>query len=84
MCISSYVKYMIVSIFIGVMVIVSIFSGNMFYFLPIMIFAVIQSKISCPKCKTPILKDKNGWYMFTMRRTCRHCGHDTLKCEVEK
>lgn len=48
-----------------------------------MVFAIVQSRIICPKCKQSILKDKNGWYIFTMRTTCRHCGQDTLLCEVE-
>ncbi len=48
-----------------------------------MIFAIIQSRIRCPKCGNSILKDKNGWYIFTMRTTCRHCGQDTLLCEIE-
>jgi len=83
MCFSSYLKYMFLSIVIGSLVILSIFTENLFYALPIMVFAIIQSRISCPKCKQPILKDKNGWYMFTMRTTCRHCGQDTLLCEIE-
>jgi len=74
---------MFLSIVIGSLVILSIFTENLFYALPIMVFAIIQSRISCPKCKQPILKDKNGWYMFTMRTTCRHCGQDTLLCEIE-
>lgn len=74
---------MFLSIIIGSLVILSIFTENLFYALPIMVFAIIQSRISCPKCKQPILKDKNGWYIFTMRTTCRHCGQDTLLCEIE-
>ncbi|MDQ7084088.1 MAG: hypothetical protein Q9M36_03785 [Sulfurovum sp.] len=48
--------------------------------MPIMVFAIIQSKASCPHCKASILKDKNGWYIFTMRPTCRHCGKNTNIC----
>jgi hypothetical protein len=31
-----------------------------------------------------IAKDKNGWYMLTMRPTCRTCGHDTMICSENK
>lgn len=48
-----------------------------------MLFAIVWSRIRCPKCNEPLLKDKNGWYIFNMRTTCRHCGQDTLLCEVE-
>jgi DNA-directed RNA polymerase subunit RPC12/RpoP len=83
MCFSSYLKYLFLSIIVGALIIFSIFSENLFYFLPIMIFAIVQSRIKCPKCGSAILKDRNGWYLFTMRTTCRHCGQDTLLCEVE-
>jgi ribosomal protein S27AE len=75
---------MFLSLVVGGLIILSIFAENLFYFLPIMIFAIIQSRMTCPKCKTAILKDHNGWYMFTLRRTCRTCGQDTLLCEVEE
>lgn len=68
---------------IGALVILSIFTENLFYALPVMVLAIVQSRIPCPKCHEPILKDKNGWYIFTIRTTCRHCGQDTLLCEVE-
>ena len=83
MCFSAYLKYLFLSIIVGGIVIISIFSGNLFYVLPVMVFAVVWSRIRCPKCKEPLLKDKNGWYIFTMRTTCRHCGQDTLLCDVE-
>jgi len=83
MCIPAYLKYVIVSVSIGALVILSIFAENLFYALPVMVFAIIQSRILCPKCHESILKDKNGWYIFTLRTTCRHCGQDTLLCEVE-
>ena len=80
MCLSSYVKYIALFIVIGLLIILSVFAENLFYFLPIMVFSIIQSRISCKKCNNPILKDKNGWYIFTMRRKCRHCGEDTHSC----
>jgi hypothetical protein len=83
MCFSAYLKYLFLSIVVGGLVILSIFSGNLFYLLPVMVFAIIWSRIRCPKCAEPLLKDKNGWYIFTMRTTCRHCGQDTLLCDVE-
>ena len=72
---------MLLSIVVGTLVIFSIFFENLFYLLPLMITAIVQSRISCPNCKEPILKDKNGWYIFTMRPTCRHCGHDSMICK---
>ena len=83
MCIPAYVKYILLSVIVGFLVILSIFSANLFYIIPIMVLAIMQSRITCPKCKQSILKDKRGWYLFTMRNTCRHCGQDTLLCEVE-
>jgi len=74
---------MFLSIVIGSLIILSIFSENLFYFLPIMVFAIMQSRVTCPKCKTSLLKDKNGWYIFTLRTVCRTCGQDTILCEVE-
>ena len=83
MCFPAYITYILLSIIVGFLVILSIFSANLFYALPMMVFAIIQSKITCPKCKQSILKNKNGWYIFTMRSICRHCGQDTLLCEIE-
>jgi len=84
MCLSSFIKYMLLSVVVGTLIIFSIFFENLFYALPAMVFAIIWSKITCPKCGTPILKDKNGWYLFTVRPTCRTCGHDTMICSEEK
>ena len=75
---------MFLSIVIGSLIILSIFAENLFYLLPIMVFSIVQSRITCPKCSNAILKDANGWYIFTMRTTCRHCGQDTLLCEIEE
>jgi len=44
----------------------------------------MQSRMACQKCETPIFKDKNGWYIFTVRPTCRTCGHDTMICDEKK
>jgi len=84
MCISSFLKYMLLSVVVGTLIIFSIFFENLFYALPAMVFAIIWSRITCPKCGTPILKDKNGWYLFTVRPTCRTCGHDTMICTEKK
>ena len=83
MCIPPYIKYLFLSIIVGALIIISVFSGNLFYILPIIVFAVIQSRITCPRCHEPILKDKNDWYIFTMRTTCRHCGYDTMICDED-
>ena len=84
MCFSSFLKYMLLSVVVGTLVIFAIFFENLFYFLPLMVAAIAQSRIGCPSCKEAILKDKNGWYIFTMRSTCRHCGHDTMLCNEPK
>jgi len=81
MCISAYQKYLFLSVIIGALIIFAVFVENVFYFLPIMVFSIIQSRIKCPHCANPILKDKNGWYLFTMRTTCRHCGKNTNECK---
>jgi len=83
MCIPPYVKYLSLSIVVGTLVILAVFYDRVFYFIPTLIFAIMWSRIRCLKCSEPILKDKNGWYIFTMRSTCRHCGQDTLLCEIE-
>lgn len=84
MCIPSYAKYITLGILVAVLVIVSVFyAGNLVPMVLAMILAIMQSRVKCPKCDNSILKDKNGWYIFTMRTTCRHCGQDTLLCEVE-
>lgn len=80
MCFSSYLKYIFLSIVVGGLIILSIFAENLFYFLPIMVFSIIQSRIKCPHCDNPLLKDKNGWYVFSMRKTCRHCAKNTNEC----
>jgi hypothetical protein len=80
MCLSSFLKYISLAVIIGSLIILSIFSENLFYLAPVMVFSIMWSKIACSKCKTPLLKDKNGWYMFTMRPTCRTCGENTLSC----
>ena len=84
MCIPKYYKYLFLAIIVGTLVILAVFYDRVFYFIPALIFAVMWSRIRCDKCKTPILKDKRGWYMFTMRTKCRNCGHDTLLCDVKE
>jgi len=84
MCFSSFTKYMLLSVVVGILVIFSIFLESLFYILPLMVIAIMQSRISCPNCDEAILKDKNGWYMFTLRPTCRHCGYDTMICKKKK
>lgn len=83
-CIPAYVRYIILGVMVGLFLILSIFYTNSTLQLGLaMVFAIFQSRINCPKCGNSILKDKNGWYIFTMRTTCRHCGQDTLLCEIE-
>lgn len=85
MCISSYKQYLFLSVIIGFLIIFSIFTEKLFYLLPIMVFSIVQSRIKCPHCDNPLLKDKNGWYIFTMRTTCRHCAKNTNTCiELQK
>jgi len=84
MCLSAFVKYMLLSVIVGTLVIFAIFFENLFYALPMMVFAIIQSRVKCSKCDNPILKDKNGWYLFTVRSKCRSCGHDTMLCDEGK
>ena len=83
MCIPSSYKYIFLFLVVGTLVILAVFYDRLFYFVPIFIFSIIWSRIRCPKCGESLLKDKNGWYIFTMRTTCRHCGQDTLLCEIE-
>ncbi len=83
-CIPAYARYIILGVMVGLFIILSIFYTQSTLQLGLaMVFAILQSRINCPKCGKPILKDKNGWYIFTMRTTCRHCGQDTLLCEIE-
>lgn len=84
MCIPQYAKYIILGILVGFFVILSVFYTDSTLQLGLaLVFAIAQSRIRCPKCHESILKDKKGWYIFTMRTTCRHCGQDTLLCEIE-
>lgn len=83
MCIPSYYKYIFLFLVVGTLVILAVFYDRLFYFVPMFIFSIIWSRIRCPKCGESLLKDTNGWYIFTMRTTCRHCGQDTLLCEIE-
>jgi hypothetical protein len=83
MCIPPYYKYLFLAIIVGTLVILAVFYDRVFYFIPAVVFAIMWSRIRCNKCAEPILKDKNEWYIFTMRSTCRHCGQDTLSCEVK-
>jgi hypothetical protein len=39
--------------------------------------------VRCIKCDESLLKDPGGWYLFRMRPVCRHCGQDSMLCEVE-
>ncbi len=83
-CIPAYVKYILLGVMVGLFIILSIFyTHSTLQLVVAMVFAIIQSRINCPKCGNSILKDKNGWYIFTVRTTCRHCGQDTMLCEVE-
>ena len=84
MRIPPYVKYILLSVTVGVLVIFAVFFENLFYAAPAMVFAIMQSRMKCSNCHEAILKDKNGWYIFTMRSKCRHCGHDTMVCEQDE
>lgn len=84
MCVPSYGKYIILGVCVGLLVVLSVFyTHSTIQLVFAMVLAIVQSRIHCPKCGNPILKDKNGWYIFTLRTICRHCGQDTLLCEVE-
>lgn len=83
MCIPPYVKYLSLGIVVGTLIILAVFYNRPFYFIPAFVFSIIWSRIRCQKCGNSILKDSNGWYIFTMRSACRSCGQDTLLCEVE-
>lgn len=84
MCIPSYGKYIVLGVSVGLLIILSVFyTHSTIQLIFAMILAIVQSRINCPKCGNSILKDKNGWYIFTLRTTCRHCGQDTLLCEIE-
>ena len=83
MCIPQYYKYLFLAIIVGTLVILAVFYDRVFYFIPALVFAILWSRVRCIKCHETILKDKNDWYIFTMRSTCRHCGQDTLLCEIE-
>ena len=83
-CIPAYVKYIILGVLVGLFIILSIFYTQSILQMGLaMVFAIMQSRVYCPKCGNSILKDKNGWYIFTVRTTCRHCGQDTMLCDVE-
>ncbi len=83
-CIPAYIKYILLGVMVGLFIILSIFYTYSTLQLGLaMVFAILQSRINCPKCGNSLLKDKNGWYIFTVRTTCRHCGQDTMLCEVE-
>ena len=83
-CIPAYIKYILLGVMVGLFIILSIFYTHSTLQLGVAMFlAILQSRINCPKCGNSILKDKNGWYIFTVRTTCRHCGQDTMLCEVE-
>ncbi len=71
---------MLLSVVVGTLIIFAVFYDRVFYFVPAMVFAIIWSRIKCPKCGTSILKDERGWYLFTVRSTCRTCGYDTMIC----
>ena len=83
MCIPSYYKYIFLFLVVGTLVILAVFYDRLFYFIPIFIFSIIWSRIRCPKCGESLLKEKNGWEIGTRRTTCRHCGQETLLCEIE-
>ena len=84
MCIPAYAKYIVLGVSVGLLIILSVFyTHSIVQLVFAMILAIVQSRIVCPKCGNALLKDKNGWYIFTLRTTCRHCGQDTLLCEVE-
>lgn len=83
-CIPAYAKYIILGVTVGLFIILSIFYTQSLVQMGLaMVFAIMQSRVTCPKCGNSILKDKNGWYIFTMRTTCRHCGQDTMLCDIE-
>ena len=52
MCISAFIKYMLLSVAVGTLIIFAVFYDRIFYFIPAMVFAIIWSRIRCPKCRT--------------------------------
>ncbi len=83
MCFPKYVQYMLLAVVVGTLVILAVFYHRPFYYIPAFVFAVIWSRVCCIKCGSSLLKEPNGWYLFRMRPVCRHCGQDTMLCEVE-
>ncbi|RUM72558.1 MAG: hypothetical protein DSZ08_00745 [Sulfurovum sp.] len=81
MCIPAYYKYLFFAIVVGTLVILAIFYNRIFYMIPVFVFSIIWSRVLCPNCHQSLLKNEKGWYVFTMRSTCRHCGYDTLLCD---
>ena len=84
MCIPPFIPYVTLGIVSGYFVILAIFySEHWSHFAAAVIAGIIQSRIKCPNCKKPILQAPNGWYLFTVRPKCRHCGYNTMQCKED-
>ncbi len=84
MCIPAFIPYILLGVASGFFVILAIFySHHWSHMAAAFLFGIAQSRIKCPNCKKSILQAPNGWYLFTIRSTCRHCGFDTMKCKEE-
>ncbi len=85
MCVPPFVIYITLGLFSALLIIISIFyAHSVSYMAAAFAFAIAQSRIKCPKCKNSILKSPSGWYLFSMRSICRHCGQDTMRCTIEQ
>lgn len=78
MKIPAYIKYLFFATVTGTFIIYSIFAEKPMLMVIAIMAAILTSRVACPNCGEPIFKDKNGWYLFTLRSKCRHCGFDTM------
>jgi hypothetical protein len=83
MCVPRYVYYMLLAVCVGTLIILAVFYHRPFYLVFAFLCGVAWSRVSCIKCGQSLLKDPSGWYFFRMRPVCRHCGQDSMLCEVE-
>ena len=82
-CISSYKRFILITIFRLVFFLLAIFFDSRFLII-ILLSVIADLYIRCPKCNHLVGLSKNGYVTFDyFTSVCKKCGQDLKRCEIE-
>jgi len=82
-CISSYKKFIFIQIISLGFFLLSIFLDSRFFLITFLL-GIVNLSTRCPKCDHMVGLSKNGYITLSyFTSTCKKCGQDLKKCEIE-